>query len=99
MNDFLSSEQRPSVCKRGLDGSRSQIVGCEPGALADSREHTGADLVSVVKRPDVVGPLGALKRLVRTRRSLDRPTNAKECGENSAGRRGTPGTHAAWKLT
>jgi hypothetical protein len=77
-----------------------QILRLQSGAFCNPREHTGSDLLGVVKGEDVVRPTGTEEGSVGGAVvTLHNPSDAKERGED-APRSGTwPDAHAARKET
>jgi hypothetical protein len=53
-----------------------QVFWPESSVFGDSRQHSGADFLGVVKRERVVGRATTRQSPVRTRLPLDRPTDA-----------------------
>lgn len=73
-----------------------QILGAEPRALRDPREHPGTDFDAVIEGPDEIGKAVTLKYLVRpVGLALDTPADPLERRENAGGSRRAPAARKA----
>src|SRR5439155_20541202 len=72
-----------------------QIFWAEACPLCDSGKHPRTKLFLVMEGKHKIRPAGTGKCAVRTSLSLDDPTDAKTCGQNTSGMRAGLLSHAA----
>jgi len=72
-----------------------QVFRAEARPFCNSGKHTRTKFLIIMKGEYKIWPTGTGKCTVRTRLSLDRPTYAKKCSQNTPGTRAGPLAHAA----
>lgn len=76
-------------------GHALQVLGLEAGVLGDAREHAWAKLFAIVEGEHEIGPTLARQSAMRTRLTLDPPSELEKRSEDALGLRRRSLAHAA----
>ena len=87
--------RRPGSSIALLDSHPSEIIRSETGPTGNSSEHSGPDLVLIMKGKNEIGPAATRQGAMRAGFALDLPAEAQQGPKEEPGFGGRPLTHAA----